>query len=291
METKNISPNYIEKEESNNEKLRDELENLLEKELEKSPDDINTKKVVTIVQLLDEMDGRGNKDSTDKDEFAKKYLQDYIKMPKKAKVYKFSQKKMRLASAILIFAVLFGLSNYVSVRATDQGILKNIKESVDRFYFEVIKYDESETVDLEKYSELENKIEMTQWSYNTWEAVKNGSGYIFKIPYYIPAGFTMNKIYLQKIGEHDFEISTSYYKTDKYIKFYVRCFSEEGKFSTLVEDLGDILYEKTIGEFYVKTYLVQDSIQAFFQEESCFYAVETNLDENELEKIIMEIRR
>ena len=57
MESKKNTPNHIEKE-GNNAKLKEELENLLEKELEKSPDEINTKKIDSIVHLLDEIDGK-----------------------------------------------------------------------------------------------------------------------------------------------------------------------------------------------------------------------------------------
>ena len=289
MESKKNTPNHIEKE-GNNAKLKEELENLLEKELEKSPDEINTKKIDSIVHLLDEMDGKDEDNSTDKDEFAKRYLQDYLKVPKKTKIYPFSSRRVRMASAILISITLFGIGNYASVKATNQGILTNIKEKVDTFYFKVVKKEEADVSAYENYSQAEEKAELVQKSYTSWAEAKEELKFDFKIPNYIPRGFTENEIYYQKIGESDIEISRSYYSGDDYILFYVSSFSDSGKFSTLLDEVESIIWQKMIGGFYVTCYQIQDNIQAFFQDELFIYSIETNLNEEELEKFIMEIR-
>ena len=290
MEAKNITPNYNEKEENNNGNLREELENLLEIELEKSPDDINTKKISSIIQLLDEMDGRRNDDSIDKDEFAKKYLHNYIRVPKKAKVYKFSQRKMHLASAILIFAVLFGLGNYVSVRATNQGILTNVKEQIGVFYYEIVKKDAVESSEYEKFSDVQENNELLDKKYNSWKEVKAVAEHNFRTPSYIPEEFIGESIHYQTMGNTEFIISRSYYKEDGYIRFFIKSFSDNGKWSAVVDDVETILYEKTIGDVFVTCYQIEENNQAIFQEDIFIYEIETNLNEAEIEKIILNMR-
>lgn len=51
-----------------------------------------------------------------------------------------------------------------------------------------------------------------------------------------------------------------------------------------------MLFEKTIGVFYVNAYQKQGDILAFFQDEQLMYSIETNLGEKELEQIIGEMK-
>ena len=289
MESYSDTPNQMKKEDDNA-RLRIELEEMLEKELEKSPNVINTKKIDSITILLNQLDGIEEDDSFDKNEFAQKYLHEYIRTPQKAKVYSFLSRRMRVASAILVFIVIFALGNYVSVKATNQGILTNVKEKIDVFYFEVIKKDAAESIEYSNFSDIQERSGLLSEKYNSWEEVRQEIQFDFKIPQYIPKGFVENEIYYQKIGEVDFEISRSYYSGDRYILFYIGSFSNNGRFSTLVDEVESVLFEKPIGDFYVISYQIQNDIQAFFQDDKFIYLVETNLSESELEKFIREVR-
>lgn len=289
MESNSNTPNQMKKEDDNG-RLKAELEKMLEEELEKSPNNINTKKIDSITILLDQLDGIEEDDSFDKNEFAQKYLHEYIKAPQNDKIYSFSSRRMRVASAILVFIVIFALGNYVSVKATNQGILTNVKEKIDVFYFDVIKKDTAESIEYNSFSDIQERSGLLSERYDSWEEVREEIQFDFKIPNYIPKGFIENEIYYQKVGEIDFEISRSYYSGDEYILFYISSFSDTGRISTVVDEVESVLFEKTIGDFYVTSYQIQNDIQAFFQDNKFIYLVETNLNENELEKIIMEIR-
>ena len=92
------------------------------------------------------------------------------------------------------------------------------------------------------------------------------------------------------MGGNDFQLSRSYRGDDKYILLSISSFSDEGKVSILADETGNMLFEKTIGDFYVIAYKNQEYISVFFQDEHMMYSMETNLGEKELEQIILEIK-
>lgn len=288
MELKNNTPNYKIDKEEKNEKLKYELEELLEKELEKTSDDIDVEKIDSIVSLLSQLQGKNETEQMDKDTFAKKYLKGYISEPK-------SQNKygvfigIKAASIILVFIMVFGFGNYLSVKATNRGILSNIKNKVDVFYFEVIKRNSMDISETENFSEEEKHGGLEQRYFSSWEELRDELELEFKIPHKIPEKFKEERIYYQQLDD-DFEISRSYYNEDKYIKFCVGLFNDDGVYSTFVDEIGNILFEKSIGNFYVVAYKIQDNIQAFFQDEQLIYSIETNLKEKELEQFILEMK-
>lgn len=288
MESSNNTPNQIKKEDEN-EKLKVQLEKMLEEELEKSPCNINTKKIDSITILLEQMDGIKEDGYFDKDEFAERYLCEYIK-PQKNKAYNLSFKRMRMASVIFIFIVIFALGNYVSVKATNKGIVTLVRERADIFYFDVLKKDTEESAAYDNFSDIQRKNELSGNTYESWEKIKSDVEYDFRIPYFIPKGFEGNDISFQEMGEVGFMISRSYYFEDKYIRFYIRAFITEGMTSSLIQDVDTIVYEKTVGDKYVTCYQVEENIQAFFQEENFIYEIITNLSENDIEQIILEMR-
>ena len=82
MELKKDTSNYMINEEDSNKNFKYILEQLLEKELEKSPNEINTEKIDSIVVLLSQFNEK-NEEDIEKEIFAKKYLQEYMSKPKK----------------------------------------------------------------------------------------------------------------------------------------------------------------------------------------------------------------
>ena len=288
MELKNNTPNYKIDKEEKNEKLKYELEELLEKELEKTSDDIDVEKIDSIVSLLSQLQGKNETEQMDKDTFAKKYLKGYISEPKSQNKYGVFI-SIKAASIILVFIMVFGFGNYFSVKATNRGILSNIKNKVDVFYFEVIKRNSMDISETENFSEEEKHGGLEQRYFSSWEELRDELELEFKIPHKIPEKSKEERIYYQQLDD-DFEISRSYYNGDKYIKFCVGLFNDDGVYSTFVDEIGNILFEKSIGNFYVVAYKIQDNIQAFFQDEQLIYSIETNLKEKELEQFILEMK-
>lgn len=183
-----------------------------------------------------------------------------------------------------------GLGNYLSVKATNQGIFSNIKRKAGIFYFEVIKKDDTEILSYENLSENQDYEELGQRQFSSWEELKEQLQLEVKIPYYIPEEMNADKINYLNVGDHEFQLSRSYRGDDKYILLSISSFNNEWKVSILADEAENILFEKTIGDFYVIAYKNQEDILAFFQDEQLMYSMETNLEEKEQEQIILEIK-
>lgn len=289
MELKKDIINHMIDEEENNKNFKYNLEQLLEKELEKSPNEINAEKIDSIVALLSQFDGEKEGEDIEKETFAKKYLQEYIGKPKKESRYGIFI-SAKAASIILAVIMTLGFGNYFSVKAINRGILDNIRRKADIFYFEVIKKDDTEILSYENPSENQDYEELGQSQFSSWEELKEELQLEIKTPYYIPEKMDADKINYLNVGDHDFQLSRSYRRDDKYILLSISSFNNEGKVSILAAEAENILFERTIGDFYVIAYKKQEDILAFFQDEQLMYSMETNLDEKELEQIILEIK-
>ena len=289
MELKKDTSNYMINEEDSNKNLKYILEQLLEKELEKSPNEINTERIDSIVALLRQFDGKKEGEDIEKEIFAKKYLQKYIEKSKKERKYGIFI-SVKAACILLAVIMTLGFGNYLSVKATSRGILSNIKRKADIFYFEVIKKDDTEILPYENLSENQDYEELGKRQFSSWEELKEQLQLEVKIPYYIPEEIKAEKINYLNVGGNDFQLSRSYRGDDKYILLSISSFSDEGKFSILADEIENMLFEKTIGDFYVIAYKNQEDILAFFQDEQMMYSIETNLEEKELEQIILEMK-
>ena len=289
MEQKKDTSNYLVNEEDSNKNLKYNLEQLLEKELEKSPVEINVEKIDSIVALLSQFDGEKKGEDIEKEGFAKKYLQEYIGKSKKERKYGVFI-SLKAACILLAIIMTLGFGNYLSVKATSRGILSNIRRKADIFYFEVIKKDDTEILSYENLSENQDYEELGQSQFASWEELKEKLQLEIKRPYYIPEEMKADKINYLNAGDYNFQLSRSYRGDDKYILLSISSFSDEGKVSILADETENILFEKTIGGFYVSAYKKQDDILAFFQDEQLMYSIETNLDEKELEQFILDIK-
>ena len=291
MESIKNTPNYIHKE-GDNDALKKELNIALEKELEKSPDEIDTDKIDSMILLLEKLDGGSLQYNSAKDKgiFAKQYLAEYIREPSKSESPAKSPVRIRFAYASFALLLLFLGVNYISVRATQKGIFSNVRETIEVFYFDVIKRNATEVENQEELSPSQEIVELANTTFNTWNEAQVASGYSFKYPQYIPPGFQEGEIHFQKITASDFILSRSYYQEEQYIRFFIRSFDNEAKLSSFIDDRGSILYEKSINGFFVTCYQIEENLQAIFQEDLFIYGLETNLTEETLEEIIMKVR-
>ena len=289
MELKKDTSNYMIIEEDSNKNLKYDLEQLLEKELKKSPNEINAEKIDSIVSLLNQFDGEKDGEDIEKEAFVKKYLQGYIHKPKKESRHGIFI-SVKAACIILAVMMTLGFGNYLSVKASGNGIFSNIKRKADVFYFEVIKRDDAEIISYENFSENQEYEELGQRQFSSWEELKEQLQLEVKIPYYIPEDMKADKINYLNVGDHDFQLSRSYRGDEKYILLSISSYSDKGKISMLADKVGEILFEKTISDFYIVAYKNQEDILAFFQDEQLMYSIETNIGEKELEQFILEIK-
>lgn len=289
MELKKDTSNYMIIEEDSNKNLKYDLEQLLEKELKKSPNEINAEKIDSIVSLLNQFDGEKDGEDIEKEAFVKKYLQGYIHKPKKESRHGIFI-SVKAACIILAVMMTLGFGNYLSVKASGNGIFSNIKRKADVFYFEVIKRDDAEIISYENFSENQKYEELGQRQFSSWEELKEQLQLEVKIPYYIPEDMKADKINYLNVGDHDFQLSRSYRGDEKYILLSISSYSDKGKISMLADKVGEILFEKTISDFYIVAYKNQEDILAFFQDEQLMYSIETNIGEKELEQFILEIK-
>lgn len=121
MGAKNIIPPII-KEGDSNEKLINELTYRLEKELQKSQDDIDTIKIDYIITLLNQLENPINQQETmRKEEFAEKYLHKHIKISHKKNYEKNrSFLNVRIAVVLLLVVIFLCICRFISIRASNK---------------------------------------------------------------------------------------------------------------------------------------------------------------------------
>lgn len=291
MESKSKTPKYIHKV-GEDEKLSEELRNALDRELEKSPDEIDTTKVDAIVALLDKIDGSvDSQEFMDKDEFAQKYLGQYISMqPKEDKKKLVSYAWMRVAAVFILVIIGIGACNIYSVRATSKNLFTHIKENAYILYFDVLGNSTREPENYAKPSEDQNIENFSGEIFDSWEELIETEHLKFKIPYYIPEGLEAKTIHFQRIDQDDVGVSRQYSNTEYNIRILIRTMSENGKWSSAVDELENFIDEKEINGFRVSFYQVEDAVQAMFQDGLYIYIIETNMEREIIDKIILEMR-
>lgn len=267
--------------------LKQNLERLLEKELEKSPNEINVERIDAVISLLAEEKKR-KEDVLTKEVFSNKYLQDFMRNTEKEKRYGIFISG-KVAAILIMFLIIFGTGNHIVVKATGQGILANIKRKADIFYFDFVKNKE----EMEEYTNLQEDQEIESLAvkeFSSWETLKEEEQVNFRVPKYIPKKMDFGKIQYLKIPDSGFELSRSYENETAYIRLHISAYGEEGKTGILSQNIEHQLYEKRIGDYVVTTYQGEGYILAFFEEGQTLYTVETNLEEEELEYFIEEMK-
>ena len=278
---------YVEDKEKNIE-LEKNLKELLEKEMDKNPDQMNVEKIDSIIALLNQLT-ESKEEEFDKEKFSKKYLHTYIKSSWKEENYGiFISVKAIIIMMVLVLS--FGTGNHLVVKATGHGILENIKRKADIFYFDFVKKQEKEIETYENFSAVQQTGQFMVKEFSSWEEMEEEMEREFKVPCYIPDNMSEEKIHYLEVGDHNFELSRSYRKNEQYVLFQVSLYQKDGKIGILSQEKENLIFEKKIGDFYVVGYKGEDSILAFFEEGQIMYIIETNLAEPELEMFIQGIR-
>ncbi|TCL55226.1 uncharacterized protein DUF4367 [Kineothrix alysoides] len=294
MEEKNITPNYQNKA-GGDDKLKAELEKALDREMDKSPDDIDVQKIDSIIDLLNQIDGvPDNSDHISKNEFAEKYLPECNisepqKMPDKKPI---PIRTWKVAAGFLSAVFVLCMGNYISVRATSKDIFTFVKDKAYVMYFDVFEKSNSEKAENDDSSAIQETLTPEDQQAASWEEAQKISGLGFKIPQFIPEGLEAQIIHIQITEEKDVGISRQYYNRDdnSNVRFLIRYISGNGKWMCAMDKMNNLIEQKEINDYMVSFYQTDDAIQAMYQDEQFIYVVETNMDQKTLEKIVEEMR-
>lgn len=291
MELNKQAPKFINKE-GEDEKLSEELKYALNRELEKSPDEIDTQKIDSIIMLLNQLEPSSEK-RTDmsKEEFAQKYLSECKVGPlEKGTDNRVHYRSRKVAVAFVAIFLMFSICNYISVKATSKNVFTNIKEKVYILYFDVMGSYTRDNENVEDIGDMQEVVGIEEETYDSWDELGQTLNVSFKIPYYIPEGLEPQKIHVQKSGEKDIGISRQYLKENTNITILMRTVGENGKWLSATDQLESLTEKKELNGFEVSFYQVDDALQAVFQDKQFIYVIETNVGQEELERIIVEMQ-
>ncbi|MDE7183458.1 MAG: DUF4367 domain-containing protein [Lachnospiraceae bacterium] len=281
MESVNRTPNENESR-GDDIKLRAELNEALEQELEQSPDKMDTKKIDSIISLLNHLQEEGAVvQEVPKDVYARKYLRGVIK---------YREKRMRSARAAMFFIGIIlcvSICNWISVKATDKNLFHFVRERAYLFYYETVGNSREESDSRETTNQLRD---VSEDIYESWEELMGEKSIQILVPAYIPEDLEALPIHAQGVTQKDMGISRQYTDGEFYVIFLIRAMSGYGKM-LYSEDLNTAVPEKKIvNEIEVFLYELDDKLQAVFQNEQFMYCIESNMNETEVIKIIEEMR-
>lgn len=294
MEAKNRTPNHLNKAGEDN-KLKTELEISLDREIDKSPDDIDVQKVDTIINLLNQIDGISEeRDEISKSKFAKIYLSE-CNLPEREEEIPKTQaklKKWKVAVSLLGMALILGMGNIISVRATSNDIFTFIKNKAYVMYFDVFEKSNREKPSIDNSLVVQEPLLFENKQVDSWEESQIITGLSFKTPQFIPEGLSARTIHIQMTENDDIGISRQYYNDndESSVRFLIRCIKGNGKWMSAMDQVDNKIEQKEINEYSVSFYQADDMIQAIYQDEQFIYVVDTNMEQEILEKIIKEMR-
>ena len=153
-----------------------------------------------------------------------------------------------------------GLRKFVMYRCTNPALVDDILQEV---YIEVFRH-------IDQLREHENIV---GWVYKTADNKTKKLNEVY------------HRYYSNKTNIEEWNLT---YEENELLS--ISSYSDEGKISMLADEVGEILFEKTISDFYIVAYKNQEDILAFFQDEQLMYSIETNIGEKELEQFILEIK-
>lgn len=263
-------------------KLKAELKAALEAELQKSPDEMDTEKIDSMIELLNRLneDGFTDQEMT-KDHFAGKYLKGVIGYRKKGTGY--------FKAAVIFVGLILCVSvcNIISVRATNKNLFFLAKEKAYLFYYETFGNGNGESKSEDMIGQVQNVPECT---YESWEELVQEEAIHILIPTYIPNGFDPMPIHMQKTTADNIGISRQYINGEFHIRFLARTVGEYGKVLHSEDQYAELSEEREINGKTVSLYQTEDEMQAVFQDGKYVYILETDISEEETIKIIEEMR-
>lgn len=293
METDNNTPNFSNKA-GDGITLKRELNYALDIEMEKSPDEIDVKKVDAIVGLLNQLDNQETNDIKEisKEQFAKKYFIDRGIPYREIKVHKKWKQhiQLKMVAGFLFGIFLIGICNYVTVRATSKDIFTLVKEKAYILYFDVVGKSTMEKADESNGQTILESLEIEEQLADTWKEAQNMIQFKFKIPYFIPKGLEAKTIHVQVADEKNIGISRQYYNNYNNVRILIRSIDGNGKWISATDKMDKLVSQKEINGYSVSFYQTDDAVQAVYQDESFIYIIETNMGQKTLEKIVEEMR-
>lgn len=291
---KNVKTPKWKKEEGDDNALKRELEEALQREMNKAPDYIDIKKVNSIVELLEQMDPKTASENIISDvKFAERYLRSEGVSIKSTINVDQNRDAARKWKWVACFAALLVMSiggNYISVKATNKGIFTNIKECAYIIYFDVFGKSSYEKEDLEKTDIEQIEIDIQKLEVESWEEAQDETGIKFAFPHFIPEDLCNQEIFIQKQGEDNIGISGQYYNDTYSVRIIIRTMGGIGVLSSMREGREDLLGQVQWGNYDIYLYKIDDAIQAIFQDAKCIYTVETNYGQETLKKVVLEMR-
>lgn len=285
MELKGKAPKYI-SEEGGNGKLKDELEKDLDRELAKSPDELDSEKIDYIIHLLDKISPmEKDQEEITTELFARKYLNNYTKADKK--YISASYMKALKAVAVLLLVILAVCAfNCISVKATDKNIFNFIKEKAYIIYFNVM----GNAAEKEESHISEDDIQnISEMEFSSWEELQSATNLAFMIPHYIPELLEAGTIHYQGADMRNAGVSRQYFNEEYSMRFIIRTIGGNGELLTAIDKLKGLIAKEEINNIETAFYKSDDAFQAIFQDEQFIYIIETNIDLEELKQVIMKM--
>ncbi len=293
MEENIKTPKY-EKGEGDESALGRELNETLKREMNKSPDDINIKKVNSIIDLLDQVDPvLVSKDELSATDFAEKYL-----VPQGIPIRRICNSEryhnviwsLRWVACVAVVLMVVVAGNYISVRATNRGIFTNIKERAYILYFDVFGKSSYEKEDIEIEDIEESAVDVPKQEVESWKDAQTITGIKCLFPHYIPEDLCHKEISVQLDNENNIGISGQYYNDTKSVRVIIRSLGDIGVWSSVRQNREGFIEQVRWGNNDVFLYQIDDALQAIFQDSECIYTVETNCEIEILKKIVIEMR-
>lgn len=292
MEANENTPKFLNKA-GEDEKLVQELNAVLDKEMDKSPDLIDVEKVDSIIQLLDRLDTKTDKDAgLSKELFAQKYLKNCGNIFTTAPVAKkyANYKNLKVAAGFMLILALVSISNFITVKATSKDIFSFVKEKAYILYFDVLGQGIKEEAAKDNSQYIQREFITEEQVVESWEEAESIVQTNFKTPQYIPDGLESESIHVQFVDKNDMGISRQYFNKQNSIRFLIRSADGAGKWTVATDEMDDLIIQKEINGSMVSIYKTDDTIQAVYQDTEFIYIIETNMTQETLEKIVEEMR-
>lgn len=274
--------------ERQNEVLIRELYREMEVELEKEPEKMDTEKIRHLNFLLDRLEGRGEfPDNLEKEKFFKefdeKYGFDFNKSNDASKRTVIYSRKWKPAAAVIVIIVTVIVANTVSVAAIDKSLWQLLKETRYDCYFTTKGTESITDVPMEEIVDLQAQEE----EFGTWEELVDHVEVPLLNLEYMPEG--MEAV---KISKTDFDDLVTFFGRFIHEDLYVQISCEYAKITGNVVKPKDEngIEAKKVGERLVR-FSEGTENKALFEEAGVLYTIETNLEKEELTKIIENLNR
>ena len=268
--------------ESNKEILIEELNKEIEEEINKSPDQMDTDKIRAINFVIARLEGNTElPKELEKEKFFREFEQKYgfscvEKTDPGKNILKIGTKR-KIIAAVIAMCILLGLGNTASVIALDKSLWQIFKETTHGFYYFTHSNDGTE-------DEIQNTVEEPE-TFTSWkEAVDKVSFPLLNLEY-LPDG--MELMYVEKMDvEEVSKIQGFFTYEDKYLD--IMCEYADTQGTGIINKSADF-EKRNIGdkEVYVG---YADINSARFTSQDVLYVINTNLDIEQLEEIIRNMK-